>query len=74
MVSKANEVIEDLFWWLFARCQTGLETIMKDGSINFDRVHLLYYKYHLKNPNLDRLYIASPDWKKQKQKSNNKSH
>ena len=46
--NKANEVREELFWWLFARCQTGLETTMKGGSINFDHVHLLYYKYHLK--------------------------
>ena len=67
---KADEVVEELFESLCNRYENNLEKLMKDSDFVFDYVHLLYFKCCKINPNCGRLFVNSPDWKKQK--SNNR--
>ena len=39
---------------------------MRGSDFIFDCVHLLYYKFHKRNPNCGGSYIDSPDWIKNK--------
>ena len=47
---------------------------MKVSEFVFDCVQLLYHKCHEINPNCGGSYIDSPDWMKNNNKKNNKSH
>ena len=39
---------------------------MKGSQLVFGYVHIMYYKYHNRNPNCSGSYIDSPDWIKNK--------
>ena len=56
---KPDKVIGEHFESLLSRYQIWLETSMKGSSFIFDHVHLLYYKCHKTNPNLDESFIDS---------------
>ena len=60
---KADEGLKELFDSLKNRYQNELESI-KGSEFVFNYVHFLYYKYHKTNPNCGRLYMDSPDWRK----------
>ena len=68
---NTDEVIEELFQSFLSRHQIGLESSMTGSGFFFDCVHLLYYKYHEINSNLDGSYIDSPDWIKSKKVTKN---
>ena len=73
---EADEAIKELFDSFENGYQNNLESI-KSSEFVFDYVHLLYYECHKINPNRSGSYIEyidSPDWIKNKQKKNNKSH
>ena len=55
MVSKTDEIIEELFESLLKRSQEGLEESMKENEFIFDSTHILYY-----NLNKISLDIDSP--------------
>ena len=62
---EADEVIEELFKSPKNRYQDNLES-MKGKEFVFEYVHLLYYKWHKRNPNCGGSHIDSPDWIKNK--------
>ena len=67
MVSKTDEIIEELFESLLQNYQKDLEESMKGSNFIFDSVDLLYY--HLQKTSLKRTgssYIDSPEWLKNK--------
>ena len=52
MVSKTDEIIEELFESLLKRSQEGLEKSMKGNEFIFDSIDILYY--NLNKISLDR--------------------
>ena len=71
MVSKTDEIIEELFESLLKRSQEGLEKSMKGNEFIFDSIDVLYY--NLNKTSLDRggSDIDSPKWLKNKKTTNN---
>ena len=71
MVSKTDEIIEELFESLLKRSQEGLEKSMKGNEFIFDSIDILYY--NLNKISLDRggSDIDSPKWLKNKKTTNN---
>ena len=43
---KTHDVIKELFESLLSEYQVRLKTSIKESDFIFDRVYLLYYKYH----------------------------
>ena len=69
---NVNDVVGEMFEWLFSRYQDALEASMRGSNFIFDSVQLLCYKCHRINFKRGGSYIKSPDRIKNK-KSNNKS-
>ena len=69
--NKADEVMQEVFESRLFKYQTGLEESMEDSNFVLDYVDLLYCKCHKTNPNCcGSEYITSPDWLKNKKRSN----
>ena len=66
MGNKPNDIIVELFKYLFQYYQKDLEESMRGSEFVFDSVGLLYY--HLQKISLKRgrSYVDSPKWLKNK--------